>query len=108
METLISQYKLTKGRCLRGAEPCKDLKCRHHLYATLKPWQIEAAAPCNVTCTIKLGSLGGMTLDEVGLYLGMTRERIRQIEGKALTKLSDALTRQGFSAELFLKDVAGN
>jgi DNA-directed RNA polymerase sigma subunit (sigma70/sigma32) len=49
-----------------------------------------------------------MTLDEVGLYLGMTRERIRQIEGKALTKLSDALTRQGFSAELFLKDVAGN
>lgn len=108
METLISQYKLTKGRCLKCSEPCKDLKCRHHLYADLKLWQIAAAAPCSVTCTIKLGTLGGMTLDDVGLYLGMTRERIRQIESKALTKLSGALTRQGFSAELFLKDVPGN
>lgn len=108
METLISQYKLSKGRCLKCSEPCKDLTCRHHLYAGLKPWQIEAAVPCVSTCTIKLGDLGGMTLDDVGRYLGVTRERIRQIEGKALTKLSDALTRQGFSAELFLKDVAGN
>ena len=27
------------------------------------------------------------TLDEVGKYFGVTRERIRQIEGKALKKL---------------------
>ena len=33
--------------------------------------------------------LGGKTLQEVATGLGVTRERVRQIEGKILRKLSD-------------------
>ena len=36
-----------------------------------------------------------MTLDQIGRILGLTRERIRQIEGKARGNLRDALTKRG-------------
>ena len=39
------------------------------------------------------------TLDEIGKVFGVTRERIRQIESKAMTNLRHALTRQGHSFE---------
>lgn len=41
----------------------------------------------------------GGTLDEVGQACGVTRERIRQIEGKALIRLRRNATRAGLSAE---------
>ena len=39
-------------------------------------------------CAIPHYNRGGMTLDEVGKVLGVTRERVRQIEEKALIKLA--------------------
>lgn len=39
------------------------------------------------------------TLEEVGNDIGVTRERVRQIQVEALSKLRDIMEREGFSAE---------
>jgi RNA polymerase sigma-32 factor len=44
---------------------------------------------------------GRTTLAEIGATFGVTKERIRQIEGKALDKLRDALDLEADSRELF-------
>lgn len=44
-----------------------------------------------------------LTLQEVGDALGVTRERARQIEAKALKKLAIRLRAQGLTIEDFLE-----
>jgi hypothetical protein len=38
-------------------------------------------------CALEAAELGGMTLEEIAIRLSLTRERVRQIELGALTKL---------------------
>jgi RNA polymerase nonessential primary-like sigma factor len=40
------------------------------------------------------------TLEQIGQQIGVTRERVRQIQGEALRHLREILEREGFSAEL--------
>ncbi|MFY3742456.1 sigma factor-like helix-turn-helix DNA-binding protein [Anaeromyxobacter sp. Red801] len=42
------------------------------------------------TCALDVADRGPLTLDEVGKILGVTRERVRQIEVAALEKLQEA------------------
>ena len=53
------------------------------------------------------GQTGFYTLEEVGASLGVTRERARQIEKRALKKLEAKLKRQGLKLEDFLPDDVG-
>lgn len=39
------------------------------------------------TCALDVGDRGGVTLDEVGRHMNLTRQRIQQIEVRALLKL---------------------
>jgi DNA-directed RNA polymerase sigma subunit (sigma70/sigma32) len=39
------------------------------------------------TCALDIADRGGITLEEVGEIMGLTRERIRQIETRVLQKL---------------------
>lgn len=41
------------------------------------------------TCSLDVADEGEHTLDEIGKILGVTRERVRQIETKALMKLRE-------------------
>ena len=50
----------------------------------------------------RAGRIEPMTLEEIGLYFGVTRERIRQIEAKALKKLAAHMRAQGVKLEDFL------
>lgn len=47
----------------------------------------------------KWPSQDGQTLQEIAISMDLTRERIRQIEGKALTKAKRILLKQGKGPE---------
>jgi hypothetical protein len=48
---------------------------------------VEALAAAPLTCTLDVADQGGVTLEQVGDLLHITRERVRQIETLALRKL---------------------
>jgi hypothetical protein len=87
MRELFNFYKSTQGRCMQVVEPCSAMTCRYHLHGDAKPCQIAMAPAPIVTCSLKLANEGPMILDEIGMSMGLTRERVRQIEGSALAHL---------------------
>jgi hypothetical protein len=96
--------KLYSGRprsrqdCANGPRPCPWISCRHHLWAEvafvprrkLYRWRNDAPAPWEMahTCALDVAEEGGTTLEDVGKILGLTRERVRQLEAQALAKLA--------------------
>jgi len=52
-----------------------------------------------VECRFGLSGRKMSTLEEVGGEIGVTRERVRQIQVEALSKLREIMEREGFSAE---------
>ena len=94
---------LTRGDCVDGPRPCPFVSCSHHLYLDvnegsggvklnfphLEVWEMPE------TCTLDLADRGGMTLDEVGSQLNVTRERARQLELRSLIKLAAHLSEEG-------------
>jgi hypothetical protein len=95
----IVDYWRPKARteCLTMARPCLFVSCRHHLYLDVNPetgsvklnfpdkevWELEE------TCSLDVADRGGITLEEVGLIMNLTRERIRQVEVSGLEKLTE-------------------
>lgn len=79
--------------------PCPLVTCRHNIFLDVKgsgglqmnfPYQtVEDLAPDQDTCVLAIArkTRKGLTLEEVGELLNVTRERIRQIEVKAIKKL---------------------
>ena len=41
------------------------------------------------TCALDIADRGGITLEEVGQIMNLTRERVRQLETQGLAKLQD-------------------
>jgi hypothetical protein len=88
----------TRSECVDGIRPCPYVSCKHHLFLDvssrtgaiklnfpdLEVWEMSE------TCALDIADRGGTTLEEVGAIMNLTRERIRQVEVKALAKL-DAL-----------------
>lgn len=89
----------TRAECAGGPRPCLFVSCRYHLYLDADPrsgsvrlnfperevWEIGE------TCALDLADRGAVTLDDIGFLLGVTRERVRQIEREALVKLGRRL-----------------
>lgn len=85
-----------RSECKGGARPCPLVRCTYNLYLEvnprsgslkitfpqLEPWDMKES------CALDVAERGGVTLEEVGSIMGLTRERIRQVEGRALRKLA--------------------
>lgn len=88
----------TRGDCIGDDRPCPFVSCKHHLYLDvnpdtgsikinfpdLEPWDMPE------TCALDVADRGGITLEEVGAIVNLTRERIRQVEVMGLLKLKMA------------------
>lgn len=81
--------------CRMSDRPCPYVSCKFHLYLDVNPHtgSIKLNFPdlevweLSETCALDVADRGGITLEEVGELLNLTRERIRQVESTGLDKL---------------------
>jgi hypothetical protein len=85
----------SRSECRDAKRPCLYVSCRYHLYLDVNPvtgsiklnfpdkkvWELEE------TCALDVAERGGITLEDVGDIMNLTRERIRQVEVSGLEKL---------------------
>lgn len=85
----------TRGDCVNVPRPCPYVACKHNLFLDtsetgsiilnfphLEPDQM----PADRSCSLDLAARRPMTLEEIAVVTNLTRERIRQIELKALIR----------------------
>ena len=84
-----------RSQCMQMERPCPFVSCKHHLYLDVNPetGSIKLNFPdlevweMRETCSLDVADRGGITLEEVGEILNLTRERIRQVEVRGLLRL---------------------
>lgn len=99
---LLSELNQTRPRtradCVNSPRPCVFVSCKYNLYLDVNPetgsiklnfpdkeiWELE------YTCALDVSEKGGITLEEVGEIMNLTRERIRQVETRGLEKVRHA------------------
>jgi hypothetical protein len=100
-ESPVAEYwrPKTRGECLRGPRPCPYVACRWHLYLDVtRNGSIKFNFPdlepheMAVSCALDVADRGGCTLDRLSERFNVTRERIRQMEVTALSKLERAIS----------------
>lgn len=91
------QRPACRSECMDTPRPCPFVSCSHHLFLDVNPetgaiklnfphlevWEMAE------TCSLDVADRGGITLEEVGAILNLTRERIRQVEVRGLTRIRD-------------------
>jgi hypothetical protein len=85
----------TRAECAEGMRPCPYVSCKHHLFldVSARTGAIKLNFPdlevwdMTESCALDVADRGGTTLEDVGAIMNLTRERIRQVEVKALAKL---------------------
>ena len=94
----------TRADCVDGPRPCPWVACRYHLaldvlpetggikvnFPDLEPHEMPAAA----CCALDVADRGEATLEQVGVLMNLTRERVRQVQAGAMRQLADPALRQ--------------
>ena len=97
----------TRAECENDIRPCPWVACKHHLYLDvnpetgsikinfpdLEPWEMRE------TCALDVADRSGITLEEVGEIMNLTRERIRQVEVRGLLKLKTTSALEAFDGD---------
>jgi Sigma-70, region 4 len=99
LQALAAELEATRPKvradCAEGPRPCPYVSCKFNLYVDVNPrtgsvkmnfpdkelWEIGD------TCALDVADRGGITLEEVGTIMNLTRERVRQLETRGLVKL---------------------
>ena len=86
----------TRTECVDMERPCPFVSCKYHLYIDVHP--VRGSIKINFTdmevwemtetCALDIADRGGITLEEVGEIMNLTRERVRQVETAGLAKLA--------------------
>jgi hypothetical protein len=84
-----------RGECKDMPRPCPFVSCKHHLFLDINPetgsfklnFPDLEVEQMKETCALDVADRGGITLEEVGEIMNLTRERIRQVEVRGLIKL---------------------
>ena len=83
-----------RGDCAETERPCPFVGCSAHLFLDVNPngsitFNFPHLAPWELarSCSLDEADLGGLTLEEVGERMNLTRERVRQVEVRALVNL---------------------
>jgi hypothetical protein len=85
----------TRAECRDMDRPCPFVSCKYHLYIDVHP--VRGSIKLNFpdvdvwemteTCALDVADRGGITLEEVGEIMNLTRERVRQVETAGLSTL---------------------
>jgi hypothetical protein len=85
----------SRAECADMERPCPFVSCKYHLYIDVHP--VRGSIKINFpdvevwemtdTCALDIADRGGITLEEVGEIMNLTRERVRQLETQGLAKL---------------------
>lgn len=84
----------TREDCAQVMRPCPYVGCRYHLYLDVSERQgsirvnyEEEVWDLTHSCSLDIADEGGHTLQSVADILRLTRERVRQLEKKALEEV---------------------
>ncbi len=85
----------TRQDCAEVPRPCPYVSCKYHLYLDVHP--VRGSIKLNFrdievwemaeSCALDVAERGGITLEDVGELMNLTRERVRQLEASAIAKL---------------------
>jgi hypothetical protein len=86
----------TRSDCADGPRPCAWVSCKYNLYLDVsKSGAIKFNFPdvevenMHDSCVLDVADRGGITLEEVGQIMNLTRERIRQVELHGISKIKE-------------------
>lgn len=97
-----------RSQCRGSARPCPHVSCRYHLYLDVNPetgsiklnfpnievWEMKES------CALDIAERGGVTLEEVGQLMNLTRERIRQLESHGLSQVKRIIAERELTEDL--------
>jgi hypothetical protein len=98
----VTRLPVIRGDCIDGPRPCPYSTCRYHLPPTrvqLNGQEPKFQPSGADSCALDVADRGPQQLRVIGELMGIVRERVRQIEARALRKLLSVAAKMGLGLD---------